>query len=111
MLILFNISWFALVCGALCARYRDLKQVLTSLIQLLFFLSPVMWIPSEMKGVGGKLITLNPIVHMLNVVRGPLLGEGMSRQSVIILIVGGIVGWSLTVLFYARVRRRIVHYV
>lgn len=111
VLILFNVSWFSLVCGALCARYRDLKQVLASVMQLLFFLSPVMWIPGEIKGVGGKLLTLNPIVHMLNVLRDPLLGQGMNRQSVTILIVGGAVGWGLTVLFYARVRRRIVHYV
>ena len=110
-LILLNVSWFALVCGALCARYRDLKQVLASLTQLLFFLSPVMWIPSEMKGVSGRLITFNPVAHMLNVLRGPLLGQGMSRTSVIFLVVGGAVGWSLTMLFFARVRRRLVHYV
>jgi ABC-type polysaccharide/polyol phosphate export permease len=110
-LILFNVSWFALVCGALCARYRDLKQVLASVTQLLFFLSPVMWIPGEMRGAGGKLLTLNPIAHMLNVLRGPLLGQGMSRASVIVLIVIGAVGWAATMLFYAKVRRRIVHYV
>jgi lipopolysaccharide transport system permease protein len=110
-LILLNVSWFALVCGALCARYRDLKQILASLTQLLFFLSPVMWIPGDMKGVSSKLIILNPVAHMLNVLRGPLLGQGISRASVILLVIIAAIGWSLTMLFYAKVRRRLVHYV
>jgi len=111
MLILVNVSWFSLFCAAICARFRDLKQILASLTQLLFFLSPVLWIPSEVKGFGGKLMTLNPVVHMLNVLRGPLLGQGSPLGSVIFLVAAGAAGWLFALLFFARVRRRIVHYV
>jgi lipopolysaccharide transport system permease protein len=111
VLILVNISWFSLFCAAVCARFRDLKQILASLTQLLFFLSPVLWIPSEVKGFSGKLMTLNPVVHMLNVLRGPLLGQGSPRDSVIFLLAAGAVGWLFALLFFAKVRRRIVHYI
>ena len=111
ILILLNITWFSLFCAIVSARFRDLKQVLGSLTQLLFFLSPVLWIPSEMKGFGGKLMALNPVVHMLNVLRSPLLGEGFSLFSALFLTVSGIAGWIFTVLIFAKVRRRIVHYV
>lgn len=110
-LILLNVSWFSLVCGALCARYRDLKQILASVIQLLFFLSPVMWIPNDMRGMSSKLIIFNPVAYMLDVLRGPLLGQGMNPTSAIVLVVGAVLGWGFTMLFYAKVRRRLVHYV
>jgi ABC-type polysaccharide/polyol phosphate export permease len=111
VLVLVNISWFALAFAAICARFRDLKQILASLIQLLFFLSPVLWIPSEMKGFGGRLMTLNPIVHMLDVLRGPLIGAPFHLYSVIYLLASGVAGWAFTLVFLAKVRRRIVHYV
>jgi ABC-type polysaccharide/polyol phosphate export permease len=111
VLVLANISWFALAFAAICARFRDLKQILASLIQLLFFLSPVLWIPSEMRGLGGRLLTLNPIVHMLDVLRGPLIGEHLHLRSELVLVVMGLTGWLFTLVFLAKVRRRIVHYV
>jgi ABC-type polysaccharide/polyol phosphate export permease len=111
VLVVANISWFALAFAAICARFRDLKQILASLIQLLFFLSPVLWIPSEMRGLGGRLLALNPIVRMLDVLRGPLIGEHFHLHSVLVLVVMGLAGWILTLAFLAKVRRRIVHYV
>lgn len=111
VLVVANVSWFALAFAAICARFRDLKQILASLTQLLFFLSPVLWIPSDMKGLGGHLMALNPIVHMLDVLRGPLIAQDFHLQSVLFLIVMGVIGWAFALLLMAKVRRRIVHYV
>jgi ABC-type polysaccharide/polyol phosphate export permease len=111
VLVVVNISWFALAFAAICARFRDLKQILASLIQLLFFLSPVLWLPNEMKGMTSRLLTLNPIVHMLDVLRGPLIGEHFHLRSVLTLVVMALAGWGFTLVFLAKIRRRIVHYV
>lgn len=111
ILILLNLSWFSLLCAVACARFRDFKQILSSLMQLLFFLSPVLWIPSDLQGLGGKLMAANPVVHLLDVLRGPLIGQDISLFSVAYLAVSAVAGWALTLLFYAQVRRRIVHYV
>jgi hypothetical protein len=35
----------------------------------------------------------------------------MNSTSVIFLIICAVIGWGLTMLFYAKVRRRLVHYV
>lgn len=111
VLVVLNLSWFAVVSAAVCARFRDLKQILASLIQLVFFLSPVLWIPDEMKGLGRKLMALNPVAHMLDVVRAPLIAEQPSLYSVIYLLAAAAAGWLFTLAFLARTRRRIVHYV
>jgi lipopolysaccharide transport system permease protein len=111
VLILINVAWFALLCAVFCARFRDLKQILASLMQLLFFLSPVLWIPSDMKGLGHRLMALNPVVAMLDVLRGPLIGEHPALGSVLYLVGAAFLGWVATVLVLAKARRRIVHYV
>lgn len=110
-LIVFNVSWAALFVALVSARFRDFQQVLASLTQLLFFLSPVLWIPNEMKGLGGKMLLLNPVVHMLNVLRGPLLGQGLNSFSVLYLVGTALLGWFVTLILFSTVRRRIVHYV
>ena len=106
-----NTAWFALFVAILSARFRDFQQVLASLTQLLFFMSPVLWISHPMNGLGGKLMLFNPVVHMLDVLRGPLLGEGMSPFSVLYLVSSAVLGWIFALLFLALVRRRIVYYV
>lgn len=111
VLIEINLAWFALVMAIACARFRDLQQVLASVMQLVFFISPVIWIPSETKGFTGLFVTLNPAVHMLNVVRGPVLAQGFSRFSALYLIAMAVAGWAFALLMFSRVRRRIVHYV
>jgi ABC-type polysaccharide/polyol phosphate export permease len=111
VLILINVSWFGLIAAIAAARFRDLQQVLASITQLVFFLSPVLWIPSDVKGFGGIFVMLNPVVHMLNVVRGPILGQGFSRFSALYLVGLAVIGWSLSLLMFCRVRRRIGHYV
>ena len=106
-----NIAWVALFVSVACARFRDLQQVLASVTQLLFFLSPVLWIPSPMRGMGGDMMLLNPVVHLLNVVRLPLMGQPVPALSFAYLVVTALVGWAFIILFFSRVRRRVVHYV
>jgi lipopolysaccharide transport system permease protein len=106
-----NVTWFALFCAILCARFRDMQQILASLTQLLFFLSPVLWLPTGMRGLGGQIMMFNPVVHMLNAVRGPLIGQDIPLFSGLYLVGSAIVGWAFVIVFFSRVRRRIVHYV
>lgn len=109
-LVLFNLSWISFLAAVVAARYRDVQQVIATVLQLVFFLSPIIWIPRDLKGVRSALLEMNPINHMLVVTRNPLLGLPSSLHSTIILLVMGVVGWVVTFILYAAVRRRIVHY-
>jgi ABC-type polysaccharide/polyol phosphate export permease len=79
-------------------------------LQLVFFISPVIWIPNDVKGLRSVLLNVNPVAHLLNVLRNPLMGLPVPMNSVVILSVSIVVGWIVTFLLYASVRRRIVHY-
>ena len=38
-----NAVWLGLLLGLLCARFRDIPQIVASLVQVAFFLTPVIW--------------------------------------------------------------------
>ena len=38
-----NLLWIMLILGVLCARYRDMTQVMQNLLQVMMYLTPVMW--------------------------------------------------------------------
>jgi ABC-type polysaccharide/polyol phosphate export permease len=110
VLVLFNISWMSFFAAVAAARFRDIQQVIATMMQLIFFISPVIWIPNEMRGVRSALLTANPFYHLLEVTRDPLLGLPTPLHSIIFLVGLGVTGWLVTFLLYASVRRRIVHY-
>jgi ABC-type polysaccharide/polyol phosphate export permease len=109
-LVLMNITWIAFMSAVICARFRDVQQIINTALQLIFFISPVIWIPNEMAGARGTLLRVNPIFHMLEATRTPLIGQVADWNSYVFLVVMGLVGWLVTFLLYGSVRRRIVHY-
>jgi ABC-type polysaccharide/polyol phosphate export permease len=110
VLVIVNVSWVSFFTAIAAARFRDIQQVNASLIQLVFFISPVIWIPNDMSGIHSIVLNLNPVYHLLNVTRNPILGMAVPLNSIVFLLGMAVVGWALSFMLYASVRRRIVHY-
>ena len=110
-LLLINLLWMALILGAVCARFRDLSQIVSSILQVVFYLTPIMWLPRSLPAnVSVYLLDLNPAYHLLEIVRAPLLGQWPSALNWVVSGGLAIVGWALALLFYGRFRRRIAYW-
>jgi hypothetical protein len=59
--------------GAICARFRDIPPIVGSVLQIGFFVTPIIWLPSQL-GADDHWLLLNPFFDLLEVVRKPLLG-------------------------------------
>ncbi|HWK61396.1 MAG TPA: ABC transporter permease [Eoetvoesiella sp.] len=111
LLVVVNLAWVALLVAMLCARYRDLPQIIASVLQVVFYLTPVMWMPSLMpKRVGPLLLNLNPIYHLLELVRAPLLDQTPSALNWGVAIGMAVIGWGMTLAVYGRYRHRIAYW-
>ena len=111
-LLLLNISWASLFCGLVCSRYRDLPQMIANLLQVIFYLTPIVWMQSLLPGrFGLTLLNLNPIYHLIEIVRAPILGTTPSAMNWTVSIVMMILGWLLTLVFYGRYKSRIAFWV
>lgn len=112
MFLLALITYFvSLACAVLCTRYRDMVPVVQNLVTVGYFLSPIMWqvktLPEEHRWVA----SWNPVSHILDVARAPLLGNVPTLTnwtvSLVALLLAGTCAWLLL----ARARNRIAYWI
>lgn len=77
----------------LSLRFRDYKFILPHLWTILFFLSPVMWKPEQLKGKMDLFNHANPAYYFLNIFRAGLEGQVITSVDWL-----GATGFSLLVL-------------
>ncbi|HEX8643840.1 MAG TPA: ABC transporter permease [Allosphingosinicella sp.] len=74
LLLVLAIFFAGMLLGLLGARFRDVPQMVSNLMQLLFFLTPVFWLPQTIGAARGWFVATNPIFAFIDIVRAPLLG-------------------------------------
>jgi len=98
--------WISTVVGILCARFRDIPPIVTNVVQLSFFFTPIFWMP-EVLTERAWLVDFNPFYHVIEIVRAPLLGRPMHVESWYLslgLLVGGfLLAWRLMSKYRDRV--------
>lgn len=107
IVVLFAAGFFL---GMVSARFRDIPPIVSSLLQLAFFLTPILW-KAEQLGEGQIWLLLNPFYPLLEVVRGPMLGAPPEP----ILWAAACIYAALTAaagfVLFVRLRRRIAFWV
>lgn len=107
VLILFNGVWYGLLFGALSTRYRDLPPIITSLLRVAFFLTPVIW-SVDMRPQRDLFVEFNPFYHFLEIFRAPLLGSAPSWTSYAVTIGISLFGSVLAIAVFRKRRSQIV---
>lgn len=110
VLTLLNVSWMSLAAAISSARFRDIPQIVTSIMQFSMFMTPVFWKPIASSLKMKLVLIYNPFFHMLDAIRAPLLGDQPANHTYVVLVVMGVIGWAVTFSLFALTRRRIVHY-
>jgi lipopolysaccharide transport system permease protein len=100
----------AFLLGTLSARYRDLQQMIASIVQLAFFMTPIFW-KAELLKDRAYIAEYNPFQLLLEVVRRPVV-EGIPSASTYLRIgVLLLVLYLMAAPFFARYRRRLAFWV
>lgn len=95
--------------GALCARFRDIGQVISSLVQVVFYITPVIWAPALLKG-HEELLIYNPFFHYLEILRAPILGATVQYNSLLICFLMTVFFGLLSMLFMFKFKKRIAYW-
>ena len=109
LIILLNGFWIAFLLGMACARYRDINPTVISLVQLSFFVTPIIWSPSLLPD-RQFILLYNPFYHFVEVIRNPLLGNPVTIETWLILITITIIGWSFMLSLAGKLQRRLVYW-
>jgi ABC-type polysaccharide/polyol phosphate export permease len=110
VIITVNGFWIGLLVGTLCARFRDLPQIVASLMQIAFFVTPVMWQPHQLPREVRWVVDLNPFASLLSLIRDPLLGRVPGTSAYVMGIGTMLAGFAVAVPFFARFRARIIYW-
>ena len=66
----------SVLLGALCARFRDIAPIVGSVMNIAFFISPIIWKPELLTAEQASWLPFNPFYTLLEIVRAPMLGTG-----------------------------------
>jgi lipopolysaccharide transport system permease protein len=100
----------AFLLGTLSARFRDMQQIIASIVQLAFFLTPIFWRADLLKD-RIYFAEYNPFHIMLEVIRSPVVSgippwQTYAKAAAIALLL-----YALAAPFFARYRRRLAFWV
>jgi lipopolysaccharide transport system permease protein len=99
----------AAVClplGAVCARFRDIPPIVGSVLQIAFFVTPIIWLPDQL-GANEHWLLLNPFFDLLELVREPLLGTTAGVHVWEAAIAITVVLCGLSAALFSRTRGRV----
>ncbi len=97
--------------GPLVARYRDVGQVIDSLVRILFFFTPIFWTAADLDATQRiALAGWNPLAYLLNLVRAPLIGEWPSLATLIGCAVITLVNVAIAIRYFSRKRTQLVYW-
>ena len=81
-------SFLGIILGIMSSRYRDIPPTITNVTQVLFFLTPVLWMPSSVEGrkLAILILDLNPFNHILKAIRDQFINVDI---FILLLILSG----------------------
>jgi lipopolysaccharide transport system permease protein len=100
------------IMSLVCLRYRDLFYLIQSLIQLVFFFTPILWMPDQL-GEKGMMFVVNPnvIYHYIEIIRAPFMGYSPSMLNYIVTFMFMLILLLLSNFLYKKYNSRIPYWI
>lgn len=116
-LLVLNGVWVTMLFGIVATRFRDVAPLLEALVQLLFYVTPIVWTTETLKQQGGdvaqraRIAELNPLYHYLEIVRAPLIGKDVAAYHWWIVLAFTVVGLLVALVVMRQWRYRVPYWV
>lgn len=104
---LFGLSY---AIAVVCLRFRDLTQIVQNGVTMLFFVTPVLWRPEQIRAEHAYLLNYNPFAVYLATIQKPLLGGWPTSLEWAIAAGLALVSLVLVVPMAGWARRRIIYW-
>jgi ABC-type polysaccharide/polyol phosphate export permease len=108
LILIINIWWISMILSIIGTRYRDIPPIVQSVLQILFFLTPVLWRAEDLPN-RAIFVVSNPFYHLIEIVRAPIVSGAIPWVSFYLctfsavagsILALGILKWSRTRLIY-----------
>jgi ABC-type polysaccharide/polyol phosphate export permease len=108
-----SLSGLALIFAIVAARYRDLPQIVNAALTVGFYITPVIWIKESLgdNELVNLIVSLNPLYHILQVARLPMIGQLPSLSNWIWVFASAGLFWAVGIYMFSRFEKRIAYWV
>jgi len=110
-LLLGNALWIGMIAGLLSARFRDFPQIIAALLQVAFYVTPILFHGAMLSEQHRWIVTFNPLAYLIDVVRQPLVGEVPPMMTWAITAGMALIGGLLALWMTGRYHKRIPYWV
>jgi ABC-2 type transport system permease protein len=109
LLVLLQAMWIVPLLGLVGVRFRDLHPIISNLLQVMFFVTPILWSPALL-GERRWIADINPLHSLISVVREPLMGMPPEPYAYVMVAGTTICGFLTTMLLFSRFSSRVVYW-
>jgi lipopolysaccharide transport system permease protein len=106
-LMAFSLGMILAIMGA---RFRDLGPMIGMVIQLAFFLTPILWRLEDIPEHKRWWVMANPAYHLVEIVRAPIVGGGAFWESLLAASLTAAVSLAIAFILLSLFRRRISYW-
>lgn len=110
ILILILLFLLSVILGIVCTRFRDITQIVTVFLQLIYFFTPIFWMRKSLSGKFAWITDFNPFYHMIELVRSPLLGIAPASFHWVYLVTCIVILAIITFYFLKKFRYRVAYW-
>ncbi len=112
LMLLLSIGYiFGFLLAILGSRFRDMKPIVASVVQICFLITPILWQHSMLSPKFQAFTNFNPFFQLTQLIRAPLLGQIPSTLTIVYCLVLALAGLALMIVVLARSRHRIAFWV
>lgn len=107
--LLINLFSLAVILSIFTARYRDIGQLVTNILPILFYITPIIWkrgFSSVVTQIDSYII-LNPVYSSIAVIRDPLLGHSVDISCWYIVVSMAVILFMLSMYCYGKFSKRV----
>jgi ABC-type polysaccharide/polyol phosphate export permease len=105
-----NQLWVSCFLGIIAARYRDVGHVLATVMQVVYFATPIVWVAGE-TGARAWVAKLNPLTHYIAVLRDPMMYGTVPWNSWGVVLGFTLLGHILALPLFVMRRKRLVYWI
>jgi lipopolysaccharide transport system permease protein len=109
-LLLTNLLWISLILSMVSTRFRDVPQIVSNVVLVSFFLTPILWRPEMLGSERLFLVEYNPFFYLIDVVRAPLLSLPLNPSNWLVASLMALIGFVISFLIFSRFRSRVAYW-
>ena len=101
-----NLLWISILLSIVSIRFRDVQQFISTIIQPIFFVTPVIWTVESI--VNSRfIIDYNIFYYYVELIRGIFIPTGDMYKVLLVSIIIGVIGLIISLLIFKKYYKRI----